>query len=510
MNASENKHLLRIEGVNLTNVLDDTSEISIRRAAGLMLREAVTKINSPRELSMLERISTGASIGLYSFTSEDPEAIQQQVTDSLNTTYPYLTFVVDTEPYTNKNFKQAHEKIIAKNRFRQFQQSTIHTPKIIDQPSSNGCCEMSQLHPIDSIPEKVKDKNVSASSRERFKQGRKLRQQFYQQELGLSPSDNYHFTDDLTELTKADSHTQNFSNLNDKMAVIYLDGNSFGKHQKACNTAQQLHQFDQTNQQYRKDFLKALIVKANKDPEMKNGNNIRLETLLWGGDEMILVIPAWKGFETIQFFYEYSKQWNYNGKALTYAGGIVFCQHKTPILQVIKSAKELAEITKKRQGGRENNYFNYLVLESIDYPTQSIEQFWTLRYGKQTLTHLTPLEPRTVHSEIVNQLESLPRGALFDIGQHWIEHWKSDNPQDNKQLEQRINRFKEVDGNAYQQLLDDILPLLTPTHADTEETQHYLNPAWLHLVELWDYIAPINTKASNTKSTISTNEQNRG
>lgn len=499
MNASENKHLLRIEGVNLSNVLDDTSEISIRRGSGLMLRQAVTEIS--KRFPDLDNISTGASIGLYAITATNNSAenIQQTVVEQLNADYPYLSFVVDIEPYQDEGFKQAHEKVIAKNRYRQFQQITLVTPKPVE--GASACCDMNHLHPVDKNPEKIKtNKQVSASSRERFKQGRELRQKFYQQELNLPNSSDYKFTNDLTELSKPTNHTQNFNNLNDKMAVIYLDGNGFGKIQNSCLTKESLQSFDQTNQDYRRDFLKDLINKLNNDPDMKNGDNIRLETLLWGGDEMILVVPAWKGISVIQSFYDYSKDWHYTDKnnqkdhALTYAGGIVFCQHKTPIAQVIRAAKDLAETVKERKEGRSNNYFDYLVLESIDYPTQAIKEYWALRYGASTQTHRPALCPKSFSHDLAKTLEGLPRGSIYDIGQHWVEHWKSTDPQNSKKLESRISRFKEVDSAVYHLLFDQIFPLLTETLPNDEIDQQHKNPAWLHLVELWDYLAPVNVQ----------------
>ena len=97
MTASAKQFLLRVEGVNLSNVLDDTSEISIRRSSGLMLRAAIEQIIKKQK--GLKKISTGASVGLFSFIADNPESIQNDVVNLLNDEYQYLTFVVDIESY---------------------------------------------------------------------------------------------------------------------------------------------------------------------------------------------------------------------------------------------------------------------------------------------------------------------------------------------------------------------------------------------------------------------------
>lgn len=85
------------------------------------------------------------------------------------------------------------------------------------------------------------------------------------------------------------------------MAVIYADGNHFGKKQSALSDSKLLKAWDDALQHSRKAMLKALLEQARIDPLWHENDSldapIRLETLLWGGDELIWVVPAWKGFE---------------------------------------------------------------------------------------------------------------------------------------------------------------------------------------------------------------------
>ncbi len=491
------QYILRMEGVNLFNVLDDTNEISVRRGSGLMLRQAVLDVKE--KTPVLNAISLGASVGLFQFNSDDPEQTVVDVSRLLNDNFPQLTFVVDAVEL-NGSFKNALEAVIAKNRFRQFQQVTLVPP--IAEKQADTCCEMNQIHPRSSAIRKG-DK-VSVSVKERFDYGRDKRQNFYDEELETEHW-RHQFTDDLSELTKT-TDQQDFGNLTDKMAVIYLDGNGFGNIQRECDSAEQLGRFDETNRNYRRSFLKALLINAVNDSDfMDETKRIRLETLLWGGDEIILIVPAWKGMEVIQTFYKISDAWVFendplthnNKKPLTHAGGIVFCNHKTPVSQAVKAAQELAEYVKEKVSRFENR-FEYLVLESIDYPTQSIVSFWDLRYGNGVKKHCAALKPvdgdwRDLSRFLSDWLNSLPKGAILNIAMEWVDYWRNGG-KDASVLEQRVERLKDIDKNAYDLLFSKVFPLFTASILnDTPKEQQY-NSGWVHLTELWDYLAPLNRR----------------
>jgi hypothetical protein len=120
------------------------------------------------------------------------------------------------------------------------------------------------------------------------------------------------------------SEDESRGNLHHKMAVIYLDGNGFGKLQnELCLTQADQERFDETVRGYRRKMLKALIHKMESEPEdwftSDAEKKFRLETLLWGGDEIIRVVPSWQGWRTLAFFYEQSKEWNFDEHHLSHA-----------------------------------------------------------------------------------------------------------------------------------------------------------------------------------------------
>ncbi len=215
MRRQTDEHLLRMEGVNLSAVLDDTSQISVRRGAGLMQRQAVKEID--KEFDALTPITLGASAGLFRFTSSDPDALVGRIADHLNRKYSGFTYVVDTAPIEG-SFQPAIERVMALNRIRQFQQMTLCPPT---EGTDGEVCPMSRLYPAGTHLRK-KEKRVSNFVTTRFDYGRENRGEFYDNELGKTLK--LEFTNDLDELTQPASG-RDYGNLNGKMAVIYLDGN---------------------------------------------------------------------------------------------------------------------------------------------------------------------------------------------------------------------------------------------------------------------------------------------
>ena len=475
---------LRAEGMNISVVMDDTDDVSVQRGTSLLLRQAVKDI-ADKFSEELEIISIGASVGLYRIkNNNDPTTLRNKVVELLNSdkNYLHLTFTVDiTEEI---EFRTAVEYLIAANRRRQLRQPSLALPA----SGTNAICEFDCLRPADNREKLKKRKYASSSVRARFEYGRKNRNSFYKQELGHDP--NLSFTDDLETL----SSNPEWGNLDGKIAVVYFDGNKFGNIQKACGCPEELKKWDEYIQGKRKRYLAQLLEMIRRDDafhvkytsEKKGKNKVstlcRLEVLMWGGDEFMLVVPAWRGLEVVHHFYDCSKGWQYNGQKLTHAGSVVFCNHKAPLMRIRPLAKELAERVKERGGG---NRFEYLVLESIDYPAESLSDFWRRRYG-QLAGKRDPLGavegwPNT--SEKFKELrENIPRRQLHELALALVH--------DPEVADKRRRRMETVmdpsDYNALRGLLSKLFP--GASNGDW---------SWLHLLELWDYISPERTKVED-------------
>ena len=141
-----------------------------------------------------------------------------------------------------------------------------------------------------------------------------------------------------------------------------------------CKTAQSQRDFSVGLRRRQAGFLADLLDVVRTDADWKNGEAIRLETLLWGGDEIVWVTPAWRGWRLLTMFYESAKAWQLLGKSVTHSAGLVFCHHKAPIHEIVHLAKELNGMVKekgRRQKAR--NLFAYQVLESFDHIGRALD-----------------------------------------------------------------------------------------------------------------------------------------
>src|SRR5690606_6727082 len=124
------------------------------------------------------------------------------------------------------------------------------------------------------------------------------------------------FARDFEQIAKQDQHP-----LNNKLAVFYVDGNGFTKIQeKLCGTEKNQQDWDAFIRGSRKDWLRDFVSsellsaeeKKQKDwlGADKNGKPVyRFETLMWGGDEMLFVMPAWAGWRFAAHYFAASEQW---------------------------------------------------------------------------------------------------------------------------------------------------------------------------------------------------------
>jgi len=74
-----------------------------------------------------------------------------------------------------------------------------------------------------------------------------------------------------------------------------------------------------------------------------NDKTLRFETLLWGGDEAKLVLPAWKVPDLLKLLLEdmNDPEWKFGSTVLTNGIGILVCHAKTPIARALSLAEEI-------------------------------------------------------------------------------------------------------------------------------------------------------------------------
>lgn len=499
--------LLRIEGVNLNYTVFDTEDLSTRRGGSLMLLHAIQDI-AKMFSTRLRAISTGASTGLFAIKEDpDQDTLATEVHTWLKDHSPYChgTFVVDV---TQGEFSPASEQAVAANRWRQMQSLSFSGVGLKAQAGKP--CEIDDLRPRCADPE---GSIHSTSVQHRRKHGKDQKQLFYESILcdGVKRLYTEEFEGLAKSMNKALVPTPN---LEGKMAVFYADGNAFGAVGRGCQTPDDLGKWDDYIKDCRKKLLAAIIIHASADPRWKTDKGeFRIETLLWGGDELMFVVPGWCGMALAAlFFAQTAGQMQYppdSKKALTHACGLVFCHHQAPISAISKLAKALADKSKDDTSAfKDQDSLNWVVLESFDQAGSKLEQFLATRYhqklsGWDQLT-LTPDAVHSLAHELAALKQDLPRstmvralrmivdGTAFDA-----DEGKAKEPK--RLLERSYESVTEawskggMDKGKFCQLWQQLHPSgrawggeqgteIKPTPEDL--------PAWVKLLELWDYCQP--------------------
>jgi len=419
-------YYLRVEAVNLDNFVYDTNDISTIRGGSFLLLDSVNSLAIDNDFKkLLRKISTGASTGLFQIIGDDPEDVKKRVKKYLsNKTDGHTTFVVDTLDGDSRNFKAIQEQLIAKNRWSQWQQLTIPWGK--GWEGSDFPCTLDGVRPEMVIEHFIenKPKKVSRSVKFRRDKGKELRNDIYAHILGQT-SCPYEFTKNLELL----SEDRDQGVLNKKIAFIYIDGNKFGRiRDEKCTEERMLQGFDRSVQEdFRKPVLQKLLFHMTDNYASQTADKkLRLETLLWGGDEIEWVVPAWKGWEVLRLFYEFDPPPAYEKIPLTHAAGIVFCHHNAPILQIRKLAHSLADIAKSNltsipKSSEHGDIFHYLVLESFDMLEGSLDPFLKHYYKpadyKELLLKGQEMQSFSRHMKTVRS--DFPRGKVYEIIANW-------------------------------------------------------------------------------------------
>ncbi len=487
-----NTYYLRVEAVNLKNFVDDTQDLNTIRGGNLLLLNAVHEI--PNYFQYLKNLTVGASAGLYSIEVEDEisaEKIRFDIEKWLkeDVKLQHATFVVDIQlMHGDDKFAEDIEMILSRNHWRQMQLPTV----VLNDETSSTICEIDLVRPATQrLPGPDGEPiSVSESVAVRRKDGQKLKQQFYANHI--EEHIEARFVHELGELTIDDSK----GNLSGKMAVIYLDGNRFGEIKKSLiHNPEQWLEFDRKLNKYRRDILKSLLrlVKDDTDWQTQEGH-YRIETLMWGGDEILWVVPAWKGWETLAYFYTISATWNYHSEPLSHSAGLVFCNHKAPIHGIIQLAKDLAEFCKIN---RTQNLFAYEILESFDHIGNNLHKYRKTN-SPQPIDPTIEIDPTSLIlagqdmltiSAFVNSIrEQMPRKQLHDVAKDvlsptrlGIEH----SVNQELYIQRTINR-RELITKLKTKLNEGGMLPETLDHIKTKMGGE--DALWLHLNALWDYL----------------------
>lgn len=495
---------LRIEGVNHAHCIDDTEDLSTRRGGGLMLLNATNQVEQALK-DLATPISTGASAGLFRLTAtaQVNEAFAKARQVLTGKVFRTGTFMLSGS--ADEDFGTAKRGAINTARWQQMQRLSFSTVGL--RPTQAGACEVDRVRPVADWRTigGEGDIGVSLSVAERRGYGLKMKQAFYRHELEALPDadrpkwwdEAFRYTHTFEDLSckpfsPADAH------LDGKIAVFYADGNSFGAKVSACTTPEDLCAWEDFLKKRRRRFLARLIERARGDARWQNKGTLRLEAPLWGGDEFMLIVPAWCGFELAQLFLDEVVDLHYPEadraatSRLTHACGLVFCSHKTPISHIADLAKRLAELGKRDQDSKAHDTLNWLVLESLDHAGDDLGQYLKQRFPDTDRMTWPDLELKRETLAVLCSTpqplkNELPRSAITRAAR-MLAAPTSDKTANHpllaagyQQVSAAIAPHSEDWNRLWQALHPDCAAWTgTSTAADL--------PAWIKLLETWDYV----------------------
>jgi hypothetical protein len=452
--------LLRVEAVNLASIISDTGQISVRRGGSLMALNSTNELLDllPEELhGQLEVVAAGASISLFQLTVDaksledagrQAEQVRQKVEEILRTgslphcsygglpegvmqqnslPLKFATYVVDVG-LINGQAEVCEQLVTAKNRWRQMQQPSMSLEKMWESGSQPCGLDRVSTGTIPAILGGNKSVFLSPSVHSRLEYGRIARQDFYQREI-KSDKKMFVFTDNLQELSSFNESISRRDRIGvpqsllGRIAVFYVDGNQFGR--KGRETLQDhgirgYKQWSAGVREHHRKLLGSLLELTFQSASWRLVEKIRLETMLWGGDEILWVVPAWKGWELARWFFRQPHRLQTGGGTLdlTYACGLVFCRAKDPIDMIKDLALQLGKIAKAACST--DHRLAYEVLESRDQINSDLlayrRGFGPVNAGDDYLV-INPVSLDNCWEDFgkLEQCESLPIRQLYKV-----------------------------------------------------------------------------------------------
>jgi hypothetical protein len=513
-------YFFRAEAVNMAPTVYDTVDISTIRGAGFYLLDRIHSLSQTPEFYE-HLVTEGASAAVFEFKTDSPEEIRKKMLTFLYSDHEQaeiggklikeMTFLVEFLEYES-TFEKTMTALQGKIRVAQMQNPTIRVfPEMLmasGKSKEGKSLTFDELNRV--LPARIIDDtkgNLSRFTASRRGQGIELRKKIYGDLLKdfKIPKKALNFTDDLEQLSQDPQQ----GNLNSKIAYIYIDGNKFGKLQSSPSR-EDLKIFDSTLDNFKKNFLADLIQFALKTPGFrifdKSNNLIRLETLLWGGDEIKLIVPAWLGWTVANLFFKTASDLSlrFQDKDLTFAMGMVLTHHKNPIQNLDDVAGSLVDAVKDglKSGSPDDHpqydrprgdRMLYVVLESLEtLPQKSFQRFAEKQY--QTSPREMAFSPETIKAlqDFVRILKTagFSRSRIHEIATAWLKEKNQGKAIGYKTSLQRGLDLCQADEVLKTDLYRHISNI---TGTGINETGiSSLIPErgfrWLQTAELWDYL----------------------
>jgi len=527
---------MRVEAVNFASFIGDTFDLSTVRGAGLLLLNAPDALSSELHLT---KVYAGASSAIYRFQADGEDQAARICRDAEGLLHAdgrsAATILVVSEAFDDADFSGVMNRLQNKIRWRQLQSPSLIYPTLnsaeIDELDDlrPAVKRASRLNPPEIEGGKGTPMVLSDATFQRRSYGIDQKRCFYASRAWAGapwasdfPFHTGEYVNDFNQLADCPGKGRT----NGKIALIYLDGNKFGQIASSCRSPDEVSNWANTVQANQNSFLHWLLslriadsprsgmtswhwsgrVQTNSGYGQIKNHAFRIETLLWGGDEIIWIVPAWCGWWVLTNFFDLygTIPWKEPGVErefttdrkyrLSHGASIVFSHSNAPIHRLIRLAKHLAEEPKRlgTHGLRTENYqdyFTYQVLESFDHLGDDPEKIRALRMpyilrtaGADSLT-LSGDGMKGVLAGMEKVRSKFPRSKLHRLLDLYCNHPDS---APNEQAEKELKNAGTTDVFTE---LSDYFGATAPDEALKNAA------AWMHIAELWDYTPEPDWKA---------------
>lgn len=260
--------------------------------------------------------------------------------------------------------------------------------------------------------QKTVDVPLSWSVKARRRWGIEMRHAFYEREaanwrgkwndlLGRAGEGRRNFVYDLQEMVEAPPPDVALPpSVKNKIAVLYADGNGFGKILSAAHTLDEVKSFSNDARALMKCLLTAMLervstIAADKasypegapiPPEagafFEDGEpRLRFENLLYGGDEICWVFPAWIALDLMGELFAALDGASLKGQPATFSCGLVIADRKMPIADLRSLAYDAAALAKIEEESPKTR-LTIEIFESIEPPSGGLEAHRARVVGK--------------------------------------------------------------------------------------------------------------------------------
>lgn len=383
-------------------------------------------------------IFAGASQGAFKVWCDDGAAVAAAVRDAMRgltmagvagePVYGHLSIKVVAEPVTGDDVAAALLRAEAAINLGQLQDLTVPVPL----SAGTLPCAMDRKRPAETkIHAKGKALMVSASVAARrayggTRDGEGRRQGFYISDLGLDPLQVPVIIDDFEDLVTERAGLA--ESLERKMAVVHMDGNGFGALRKRLVSEsgvpmeEALAHFSREVRALRKTLAMKLAAYVGERTCGLFGSDqkLRLETLLWGGDEARWVMPGWLAWDLIGTLFKLVGGWTIPALGacpalpLSHGFSVVVCNVKTPIRQVIGLSDRLTDLAKESGAV---DACQWEIMDGVDIPDDLLSAHHRALYGDAPRRAFS-LEAEgwtAATAQITKVKEVFPRSQLYHL-----------------------------------------------------------------------------------------------